>query len=138
LLRAYFFARYDGAMSKVITVVWVVPSAGTPWRVKHGDDWITDELPLWKAKEAAEAHAAVLRKTIPIVNVKTEQRKKKRWRGDALGYSRTPSFLDFKSVDSSARTSKPFHAQVARARLPRGYEAATTLAIHPRLALHRP
>lgn len=68
-------------MGKVITVVWVVPAAGTRWGVKHDDQWIAEDMPQWKAKEAAEAYAEQLRKAIPIVNVKTEARKKKRWRG---------------------------------------------------------
>jgi hypothetical protein len=66
--------------SKIITVVWIAP-LGARWGVRHDGAWIHEDLPQWKAKEAAEAYAEKLRKTVKIVNVKTEAKKKKgRWR----------------------------------------------------------
>ncbi len=68
-------------MSRVITVVWIAP-LGTRWGVKHEDHWLVEpDLPQWQAAKEAERIAENLRETIPIVNIKTEQPKKKRpWR----------------------------------------------------------
>lgn len=67
-------------MSNIITVIWIAP-VGNRWGVRQDGNWLVEPtLPLWKAAEEAERIAGELRKTVKIVNVKTEPMKnKRRW-----------------------------------------------------------